>query len=351
METKENVVPAGDPTWPAEVRSVLERSIVAEFASLTASGSPITVPTTPYVEPGRRTVDVSTGLTYPAKAERARREPRVCLLFADPAGSGLTDPPVVLVQGLATVCDADLQANTDRYVRLSTQKLPEVTARAPRFALRRMAWYYARIWIEITPLHMKWWTSRDLEHPPSVWHAQEGTAAPLSDPAPAGKQPGPWIGPPQSWREVAASALAKSPRTDLTVVDANGFPICLPVAAARLTTDGLLLRLGPGAPNLAAGRACLTLHSHPDVFTSQENRTIVGSLSPLGADHTASSSGDGSELHLRVERALAHWSLPGSSTRVAIGFIRKGRKLAPRLAQEAKRRSQQKPVVRFPDEI
>ena len=37
-----------------------------------------------------------------------------------------TDAPVVLVQGLATVRDADLQTNSDRYVRLALAKAPEM---------------------------------------------------------------------------------------------------------------------------------------------------------------------------------------------------------------------------------
>ena len=44
--------------------------------------------------------------------------------------------------------DADLQANTDRYVRLAMQKLPEATKGQPKFLLRRMRFYYARIWID-----------------------------------------------------------------------------------------------------------------------------------------------------------------------------------------------------------
>lgn len=332
-----SIGPIGDPAWPAEVRRVLQRSITAEYASLTRAGTPVTVPTTPYVEDHTRTIDVSTGLTYPAKAERARRDPRVCLLFADPVGSGLSDPPVVLVQGLATVRDTDLQANTDRYVRLSTKKLPAATARRPKYFLQKMTWYFARIWIEITPLHMRWWQSRNLEDPASVWNAPEGTAAPLSDPAPPGEQPHAWLAPPVSWYEVASQIMAKSALCDLTVVDTNGFPLCVPVARARLVSEGFQLEIGPCAPELREGPSCITLHTHPEVFTGQDNRTIVGSLRR-----------EGTIWILRAERPLAHWSIPGGSVRVAAGFLSKGRRLAPRLAQEARRRSQPIPVVRFP---
>jgi len=321
---------------------VFERSVTAEYASLTRTGRPIAVPTTPYLGVDGQTIDVSTGLTYPAKAERARRDPRVCLLFADPVGSGLAEAPVVLVQGLATVRDSDLQAKTDRYVRLSMEKLPDATKGQPRFALRRLAWYYARIWIEVTPLHVRWWSRRDLDEPVRTWNAPEGTAAPLSDPAPSGKQPGAWIAPPASWRQAAQEAARLSTH-DLTVVDANGFPLSLPVLRTDLVDDGFRLVIGKGAPPLSSGPACLTLHAHAEIFTGQENRTIIGTVEE--------SVQGGGEVRFRAERALADWSLAGGRPRMALSFLNKGRRLAPRLAVEAQRRFQAVPTVRLPDRI
>jgi hypothetical protein len=78
---------------------VFTQAVTAQYTSLTQGGAPIVVPTTPFVEGGAGSLDVSTGLAFPAKAERARRNPKVCLLYADPVGSGLAHPPVVLVQG------------------------------------------------------------------------------------------------------------------------------------------------------------------------------------------------------------------------------------------------------------
>src|SRR4051812_17122039 len=57
-------------TLPEDVRTVLDRSLVCEYASLTKDGRPITWPLTAYVGP-TGTLDVSTGLAYPDKAERA----------------------------------------------------------------------------------------------------------------------------------------------------------------------------------------------------------------------------------------------------------------------------------------
>lgn len=321
--------------WPTELRGAFERALTCEYASLTRAGGPVTMPATPYL--GTGTIDVSTGLTYPAKAERARRNPRVALLFADPVGAGESRAPVVLVQGHAAVRDADLQANTDRYVRSSMTKLPAATKGQPKFLLRRMAFYYARIWVEITPLRIRWWQDRDLAEAPRDWRAREDQRLGVSDPAPPGRQPPAWLDPPQQWREIAARALDALPFADLTVLDADGYPMCVPVTPGSLVGDEVALWLGSGAPALAEGPACLTVHGHDEDFTGQENHTLVGSLVG-GADGP----------RLRIERALADWSLPGNRVQVAIGFLAKGRRLAPRLNAEAARRGQPVPRIRLP---
>jgi hypothetical protein len=338
----------GHPTWPTELDEVFNRSVTAEFTSLTASGRPITVPTTPYVGTTGRTLDVSTGLTYPAKAERARRNPKVSLLYADPVGSGLESPPVVLVQGLATVRDADLQANTDRYVRESMAKLPAATKGTPRLVLKRMAWYFARIWIEVTPLRIWWWEERNLTTEPHTWDAPEGTSAPPSDPPPPGKKPPAWLSPPADWEPVAADAFTRLKMVDLSVAGKDGFPICVPVRATSMGVDGFVLEAGEGAlPLLSSLRsddgaegtaACLTFHGHPEEFTGQENRSFIGTLSLQPSS---------SVFVFRVERALADWSLAGGQATVALGFLAKGRRLRPRLVAEAARRMQPVPKVRF----
>jgi hypothetical protein len=56
--------PAG---WPSEVVSLFQRAITTEYASLTARGAPLTYPVTPYIAEAGRTLDVSTGLTIPAR--------------------------------------------------------------------------------------------------------------------------------------------------------------------------------------------------------------------------------------------------------------------------------------------
>lgn len=317
---------------PAELLEVLERSVTCEYVSRTSAGVPIAVPTTPYVGDG--TIDVSTGLSYPAKAERARRDPRVALLFADPIGNGADRGAVVLIQGHAAVRDADLQGNTDRYIRVSMAKLPEAFEGQPRFLLRRLAYYYARIWIEVTPERVLWWADRDLQEQPQSWQAPGEVALAQSDPAPQGRRQGAWLDPPVDWRETAARALATLPLADLSVIDSDGYPLCLPVKTGTLSDDELALEIGAGAPLLAAGPACLTVHGHGERFTGQENHTLLGELVR-----------DGEGTRMRIERALPSWSITGNRAQSALGFLAKGRRLRPRLAEEAARRGQPVPKI------
>src|SRR4051812_36109608 len=192
--------PSTNPSgWPEALIPVFERAITVEYTSLTRAVAPIMTPLTPFLGADRRTLDVSTGLTYPAKAERARRNPRVCLLFSDPVGSGLDAPPVVLVQGQATVRDSDVQANTDRYVRLSLEKLPAAYDGVPKFLLRTMKPYFARSWTPVTPLRIWSCPSPSLDQPPDEWPAPAATAAPPPEPAPPGRQPSAWKEPPTGW--------------------------------------------------------------------------------------------------------------------------------------------------------
>ena len=335
LETALAENPAG---WPEELLSLFERAMTVEYASLTRAGTPVTYPVTPYVGEDGRTLDVSTGLTYPAKAERARRNQKVALLYSDSLGSGLDTAPVALVQGLATVRDADLQANTDRYVRLALDKFPEAYGSQPRFLLRSVAWYFARIWVQVTPTRIFWWPEGRQDEPPQEWTAPEGTDAPASDPAPPGKQPAAWMEQPREWRQAAAREF---PFRDLTFVGTDGFPVCLPVREISPDPLGFRLRAARGPGEAPRGAACLTFHTHATDGPAQQNQALVGRISPT----------DGGTLVFEVERLLGNWN--ASTNRLGFMFdfmFLKGRRLKPRLKAESNRRGQPVPKVRLPDE-
>src|ERR671914_1886699 len=118
-------------TLPTEVQQVFARFVTTEFTTVDRRGQPITWPLTPYYRPSDPCIDVTTGLGYPKKAYDARDNPKVALLFSDPTGCGLDNPPMVLVQGTAEVDDRDLDRNRDRYMRESFAKRPGLEKMVP----------------------------------------------------------------------------------------------------------------------------------------------------------------------------------------------------------------------------
>jgi len=324
------------PDLSGSLPVLAQRALVCEYATLTGDGRPVTWPVTPYLGEDGSTVDVSTGLTYPAKAERARREPRVALLFSSTSDEELPDAPTVMVQGLATVRDAALQANTDRYLRESLAKLPQAYKGLPPFLLRRLDWYLARVWVQVTPLRILSWPSGQLDREPDRWDAPAGTAAPPSDPAPRGPSLPSRSASPADWRPFADRADRLGVPV-LTVVDADGWPLPMRCQGAERTADGYLL-VPPIGVHLTGGPVCITAHWHPPDMSQQENVVLLGTGEPT----------EDGRIRVRVVRALTDWSITGSRLGRILGFLANGRTLRPRLQQEAGRRGQSAPAVRLP---
>ena len=119
------------------------------------------------------TVDITTGLGYPKKANDARRNPKVALLFSDPTGSGITGGIQVLVQGTADVDDRDLAANRERYWQESWEKLPGTRKLHPPKAIRGMlGWYYTRIYVHVRPERVFVWPEGDVSKAPDCHDAR-----------------------------------------------------------------------------------------------------------------------------------------------------------------------------------
>ena len=309
--------------------------VTTEYASLDRSGSPVTWPVTPYL--GEHTIDVSTGVTYPLKAERARRNPKVTLAFSQPRGSGLEHPATFVVQGLATVRDADLRANSARYLEVSRLRFPQIYASTPTAMLRGMAFYWARIWIEATPVRVLWWGDGDLDVAPRTWMAGSSAAARPSDPSPSGRGAGSWkTTAPVDWKVRTRGALDRLGMPVLTTVTADGWPLPLRVRQAEQTASGFRV-LPPAGVDVVAGPASLTFHSHGEVFDSQENIAIVG-RSHVNADGT---------VDFEAQRALNDFIVPKNPIRRTLYMLAAGRRLNKRLDAEAARRGQQ--VPRFAD--
>ena len=311
------------------VRALIERSLVAHVATLDRAGRPVTWPMTPYLDDSGSMIEVSTGVTYPAKAERARRNPRTCIVV----GGG--DEPLARITALATVHDRDLQHNTDRFVRQAMAKTGAGWNRLPRAVVRAQAWHWVRIYITFTPVTIEWWPTGEMGGPVRTWSASTMTASP-SDPPPSGPSSGGWQRTPGPWTVRANYAATNLGNPMLTVIGADGFPQITASSVLDVDADGFRLAL-PHAVRIDPGPACLTFDRvHGDgEFLGQENAAFKGTFSPDG-------------VRFDVDRLLPDFSLPSRGFAKHWAFITARHRLSRRLEAECARRGQRVPRVRLP---
>lgn len=264
---------------PDDVQAVFDRFITTELTTVTRAGQPITWPVTPYYRPGDPCIDVTTALGTPKKANDARNNPLVALLFSDPTGSGLSEPPMVLVQGTAEVDDRDLEANRARYERESLEKLPATARLAPPAALKRfMAWHYTRIYLHVRPERVYVWPRGEIAAEPALYdaHMEEVRSGHSEEPPRFHANPGGGV---SAWDERIAELGARYPTGVLSIVSPDGFPFAVRVPVA-IDAAARWVRI-EGAPSgipFAPGLACLTAHEHGPVFSWQRNFQVRGDL-------------------------------------------------------------------------
>jgi hypothetical protein len=266
-------------TLPTEVQQVFDRFVTTEFTTVDGRGQPITWPLTPYYRPGDPCIDVTTGLGYPKKAKDARANPKVALLFSDPTGCGMDNPPQVLLQGTAEVDDRDLDANRERYRRELVQKLPGTKSQLPpKFLARAFDWYFTRVYVHVRPERIYVWPDGDVAREPELFdtHLEEVRSGHDEEPAGAHADT---EGGGSAWDERMDELGARYPHAVVSLVAPDGFPfsVRLPIAVDREARRVRLEGAPVGVP-WQPGLACVTAHDHPPDFKWQRNFQVRGDL-------------------------------------------------------------------------
>jgi hypothetical protein len=303
---------------PENVVRLIRSGMVAEYATVTAKGVPIDTPTYYFPSEDVSTLDIGTGLAYPAKAERARRNPRVGLLI-----EGDADEPVVSIAGFGAVRDADIQANLHRYVAETCHMLPPGGAWE---AMRKAIFYWSRVFVAVAPAHIRWWPNQEAAHceKPSEWIERAGTEYPKSDPKPPGKMSKAPEWPLKPWQEVAEMAMEREAPGHLTLCDAEGFPLPLRVRSIARCEEGFRME----APR------CAPWSAGPATLSFQGREVFIGEARP-----------DGDGTVLQVERAMPIFPLTSPDLTVPRPDRETRAQLTARMEEELARRGLDTPVV------
>jgi hypothetical protein len=306
---------------PEAVARLVRTAFVAEFATISAAGVPINTPLVTFTSADLETIDAGTGLAYPLKAERARRNPKVGLLF-----EGMADQPVVSIAGMAAVRDADLQANLNRYLAEEILAPFLNPARVDYESVTRQAiWYFTRMLICVKPARIWWWrNAAAVDETPLQWRAPADTMFPVSDPGPPGEpSKAPWREA-KPWRVQAQTALARKAPGHLTLVDAEGFPLPVRVRDVQAHTEGFRLVLPAWLP-WGSGQSTLSFEG-VETFVGE---TLI----------------QGTEGLMRVERAMPVLPMMADLTEVLHPKPATRSALMERLRYETRRRGQAIPTM------
>jgi len=303
---------------PKKVVRVILESGHADFATISAKAVPIDTPLLNFPDTDLAKITMATGLAYPTKAERARRNPKVGLLYYPTEAN----EPVVQIVGIASVRDSNIQQNMLTYLAETGYILPEI----PWEIKRQAVWYWARILIEVRPRQVLWWDNADLlDRPPNRWDAPANDDYPPSDPSPSGSpSAAPNWGQP-AWREMAQTDVKAQYPAHLTTIDEEGFPRIMRASRVRLTNDGFQIDLPHGTPGLQVGSATLTYFGRD---------TFVGTV-----------HGERGTVSMSVERALPILPTVGNPSLLWNPTPELKSSFMIRLEAELARRGQAMPIV------
>jgi hypothetical protein len=187
------------------------------------------------------------------------------------------------VQGVASVDDANLEANRERYARESLEKLPGTKdMHPPTFVQRFLSWYYTRIYVHVRPERVYVWPEGDFTREPELYgsHVEEVRSGHSQEPDVPLPEATPGTAP---WDERLRELGSRHSTAVVSLLAPDGFPVSARVPIALDEAGGRIrLQETPAGLPMAPTRACLVAHEHAPDFKWQVNFQVRGNLVPEG---------------------------------------------------------------------
>jgi len=156
---------------PEEVEAVFREFRSCELSTCSRDGTPVTWPIEAFYQPEKRRFFLTTSIGLAQKAFNIRRNPNISMLFSNPTGSGLSDPPAVLVQGDAKVSDeikVEYTGELGEFGQVAFMRQPAAKLYSSNPLTRYLFdWYYMRLVIYVTPSRILWWDHADFNQKPN----------------------------------------------------------------------------------------------------------------------------------------------------------------------------------------
>jgi hypothetical protein len=267
---------------PSEVEAVFREFRTCEFTTVNKQRQPLTWPIEPFFREEDGRLIVTSSIAFPVKSQNARRHPKVALLFSDPTGSGLQDPPAVLVHGDAIV--EELTGDPD----WSYDMFRESVLRQPNtrkfvgnpIAQRLFLFQYQRIAVISQPRRLLIWPHGDFTALPTkielgsagTHQAEPGNQPSSSEDATSARR---------AWNKALVECARVYSSGVLTIVEPSGYPVSVRCTAQLddahhvVTLSGLPEQV----PGGWKGKACLLFHRHNEHLGDQHELMIKGVLS------------------------------------------------------------------------
>jgi hypothetical protein len=157
--------------------AIIQNYRTCEFTTVFRDGVPQSWPVSSLLLPDGRFL-LCTSIGFPQKAFNVRRNPKVSLLFSEPAGSGLNGAGAVLICGDAVADDriiADMRTVPElgELTRIVMERQPSSKFMNSPVGRRMFPSYYWRLAIYVTPVQAFFWPTRDFATAPQLLELKE----------------------------------------------------------------------------------------------------------------------------------------------------------------------------------